>query len=273
MSFPTTSIGGHTVSRLACGSNCFNGFSHFSPSRDAWLRRYMTAERIVEVLAKCSELGVNCLVSSARENMHEALVEHERATGRHLVWISTSNGSPSFDDQMSDIEHCGEWGAEICLIHCGYTDTHLRVADRSVEGLDRLLARVRELGMVPGVSTHRPDTLPACEAAGYDAECYILPLNVIGFLSNLESNWVAHIIRSTPKPVINIKPLAAGRVMPFEGLNFCYRSIKPVDLVAVGLLSPEEAEEDIGIARDILAGLQTDAGLPMTPSKSTVGAE
>lgn len=273
MSFPTTTIGGHTVSRFACGSNCFNGFSHFSPARDAWLRRYMTTDRIVEVLAKCSELGVNCLVSSVRDTMKAALADHERTTGRHLIWICTTCGSPSFDEEMSDIERCAQWGAEFCLIHCGYTDTHLRVADRTVEGLDRLLARVRELGMVPGVSTHRPDALSACEAAGYDAEVYILPLNVIGFLSNLETNWVAHIIRSTPKPVINIKPLAAGRVMPFEGLNFCYRSIKPIDLVTVGLLSAEEAEEDIRIAREILTGLEADVGLPMSPSKTTVGGE
>ena len=274
VTIPTTSIGGRTVSRLVCGSNPFLGFSHFSAARDRWLQRYFDVARIVEVLAAASEMGVNGLVGPADERLHQALRRHCAETGREIVWISTTYGHVDLEGQEREVRQLAQWGAPICLIHASYTDTHLRTADNTIEGMEDLLGLARSLGMAPGVSTHRPDALRACDAAGYDIECYILPLNVIGFLSNVETNWVAKIIRGAAKPVVCIKPLAAGRLMPFEGLNFVYHSIKPTDTVAVGMLSPEEAREDAAIAGEILAGLEASAsgtGLSASPSKSTVG--
>ena len=270
MSFPTTTIGGHTVSRLVCGSNSFLGFSHFSGARDAWLRRHFTVERMVEVMTKCSEHGINAIVSPVDQKIRDAIEQHDRATGRHMIWISTTYGSPEFPQQMKEIEQLGEWGAEICLIHCGYTDTHLRTADATVVGMEQLLVRIRQLGMIPGVSSHRPETIPTCDRASYDTEVYIMPLNVIGFLSNLETNWVSRLIQQTPKSVVSIKPLGAGRIMPREGLTYVYHSIKPIDTVAIGLLSTEEADEDIRIAHEILTGMEAGVELLSTPSKSTV---
>ena len=50
------------------------------------------------------------------------------------------------------------------------------------------------------------------------------------------------------KPVITIKPMAAGRVSPFVGLTFAWHTIRPCDMVAVGCLTPEAADEDIEIS-------------------------
>ena len=77
-------------------------------------------------------------------------------------------------------------------------------------------------------------------------------LNPIGFLCQVETDWVARIINGTPKPVMCIKPLAAGRVLPPTGLSFVLNSVKPNDLVCVGTMSTFEAEEDIRICREII---------------------
>ena len=49
-----------------------------------------------------------------------------------------------------------------------------------------------------------------------------------------------------------LKPLGAGRIFPKEGLRFAYNNIKEKDVVALGIMSVEEAEEDVNIVKKIL---------------------
>jgi hypothetical protein len=52
---------------------------------------------------------------------------------------------------------------------------------------------------------------------------------------------------------MTIKPMAAGRVTPFVGLNFSWNTLRDCDMVAVGCLTPQEAVEVIEISRAALA--------------------
>ncbi|NPV54609.1 MAG: hypothetical protein HPY71_14020 [Firmicutes bacterium] len=270
MMFPKSEIGNYNISRLICGTNCFLGFSHFSGARDAWLKRFFDIDHIVEVLEACSRQGINAILGPADQKLATALKEHEARTGRHMYWIATTYGRRSIDDEKKTLEWLREQGAEFGLIFAGYVDANLITSRKEVEGLRTLLNFSRQLGLVPGVSTHRPETINVCDEAGYDIDVYVLPLNVLGFMSPVETNWIARIIRDTPKSVVTIKPLASGRVMPEDGLRFVYASIKSTDCVAVGLMSPEEVEDDIAVARQILLGEGTDRILLHTPSKSTL---
>ncbi|MBE5808729.1 MAG: phosphoglycerate kinase, partial [Clostridiales bacterium] len=83
---------------------------------------------------------------------------------------------------------------------------------------------------------------------GYDVETYIQLYNCMGFLMQIEVETIAQIIHNAKKPVMTIKPMAAGRVSPFVGLNFVWNTIRPCDMVTVGCFDPEEAEEDIEIS-------------------------
>lgn len=268
--FPKVDIAGLEVSRLVCGTNSFLGYSHYTAARDAWLRRYFTVDRIVETLLEVWNQGINSIVGPCQERLAESLKAFTEQTGNRFIWIGTSLGSPDIEQQKRDLEFLAENGATFGMIHCGYTDTHLLSAERRVEGLAELLEYSRSLGLIPGVSTHRPETLPVCEAEGYDSEVYILPHNVLGFLSPVEIEWVANIIRQTAKPVINIKPLAAGKLTPVEGLTYVYNTIKENDVVCVGFMSPEEARDTATVARNILLGKGERREMVFTPSKSTV---
>jgi hypothetical protein len=66
----------------------------------------------------------------------------------------------------------------------------------------------------------------------------------MGFLMQVELEAVHKIIHAAKKPVMTIKPLAAGRVTPFIGLSFSYATLREQDMVAVGVMSPEEAHEN-----------------------------
>jgi len=266
MKFPTTTVGRLEVSRMLCGTNTFFGYSHFSKARSTWLRRYFTEERILKVMVRAAELGVTGIVSPPEPRMPDLLRRLREETGVVMHWIATP-GKATAEETKPDIEWCAEAGAEVCMLHPTFTDRHLHTAKREITGVEDLLAHIRSLEMIPGLCTHRPETLPLAAEAGYDLEVFILPLNVAGFLMPLETDWQGRIIRETSKPVICIKPLAAGRVMPPSGIPFVYQQAKPSDLMAIGMLSPEEVEEDVAIALAALSGRMVEQELAMTRSK------
>ena len=261
---PTTKIGGVEISRVTCGSNQFLGYSHFSGARDRWLKSYFTVERIVEVMLKCAEFGVNAIVSGPEQKIHEALELVRKSTGGDFHWICTPGGG--MGEIYDGIKWCAERGVRICMPHTSFTDPRLNIHANRIEEIEPVLASIREHGMVPGLSTHRPEVLNVAQSAGYDVETCILPLNVIGFLCAVETDWMARVIQGYAKPVICIKPFAAGRVMPRPGLDFVFRNNKPIDTVCCGFLSPDEAEEDLRIALEILEG--EAAGVELTYSRS-----
>ena len=63
--------------------------------------------------------------------------------------------------------------------------------------------------------------------------------------SNEAYNDYAKIIRNAKKPVMTIKPFAAGRTTPFIGLTFNWNAIRPCDMITVGASTELEAREDI----------------------------
>jgi len=268
--FPQTSIGGVTVSRLLCGSNPFFGYSHFSAARDKWLQRYFTVERIAEVLTYCLEQGVNGIVSGPQPKLHEAIQIATDRTGRQMVWICTpgAGGEACTDRIEDDIAWCARHGVKVCLPHPVWTDARLILHENRIDEGPETLACIRQHGMVPGFSTHRIETVTLSDQQGYDTEVYIQLYNAAGFLCPVETDWAARIINGTAKVVIAIKPLAAGRLIPPTGLNFSFTTIKPIDAVCIGLMSVEEAEESIAIARNILTGSKDQVELAVTRSKA-----
>lgn len=269
MEFPQTSIGGVKVSRLLCGTNPFFGFSHVSAARDKWLREYFTIDRITEVLAYCLEQGVNGVVSGPQGRLHEAIQIAQQRTGREMVWICTpgAGGDDSTGQLDEDIAWCARHDVKVCMPHPCWTDARLTIHEERIEGAEQALALIREHGMVPGFSTHRVETVTISDKRGYDAEVYIQPYNAQGFLCTVETDWAARVIKGTPKPIIAIKPLAAGRILPPTGLTFSFSTIKPIDTVCIGLMSVHEAAESIHIARALLTGGDPDVELAVTRSK------
>ena len=111
---------------------------------------------------------------------------------------------------------------------------------------------IRDAGMIPGLSAHMPELVVYSDDNGYDVETYIQIYNCMGFLMQVEIEAVASIIRNAKKPVMTIKPLAAGRTTPFVGLNFSWATIRDCDMVTVGCFNEREALEDIEISKAAL---------------------
>ena len=268
---PMTQIGAYSVSRVLCGSNSFFGHSHFSAARSTWLRKYFTIDRIVEVMCAAAEEGVNGTISGDVPEMAEALAQVKKLTGVEYVWMATPGGR-DLPELLAGIQRCADMGAQICMPHVSYTDNNLLVAERRIVGAEEIIAKTRELGMGTGWSTHRPETIVVSDAAGYDADTYVQPFNSIGFLCSVETDWVASVIRNAHKPVVCIKPLGAGRIMPPTGLPFVFNNCKPNDTVAIGVMSVEEVQEDLKIVRNILEQAEEQIALQETRSKAGLRA-
>jgi hypothetical protein len=69
---------------------------------------------------------------------------------------------------------------------------------------------------------------------------------------------------------MTIKPMAAGQVRPFQGLAFAWNTLRDMDMVTVGTMSPREAEEVIELSLSILEKRPACRALQETRSKTSV---
>jgi hypothetical protein len=127
---------------------------------------------------------------------------------------------------------------------------------------------IREEGLIPGLSAHMPEVIQYCDLNGYDVETYVQIFNCLGFMMQVEIESVIRIIHEAKKPVMTIKPMAAGRTTPYVGLTFNWNVLRPIDMVTVGVLSKYEVEEDIEIS---LAALEHR--LPNLAGRSSPAAQ
>jgi hypothetical protein len=252
---PTTKIAGYDITRLLLGSNPFNGFSHFSPARDRWLNEYFTVDRIAELFEGCVQAGINALLGSYTDKLAQAISKFwSRHPRESFYWIAYTHGGLEMLHQS--IKMIADAGAAGCYVQGGITYSLLRQDEQRIERLEQANAFIREQGMFPGIGTHEPTAIDIAEERGYDAEFYVMSLNY----TDTFSFWGHHehtaaIIRRASKPVIAIKTLGAGRIEPERGFHYAFRSMKPGDLIAVGLISRQEAEYDAEVAHQILRDL------------------
>ena len=108
------------------------------------------------------------------------------------------------------------------------------------------------------------------DETGIDVETYISLYNAMGFLMPLEVDWIARIIHEARKPVMTIKPMAAGQLRPFQGLAFAWSTLRDIDMVTVGTMTPGEAAEVIEISLSLLEKKHPGQALQETRSKGSV---
>ena len=94
--------------------------------------------------------------------------------------------------------------------------------------------------------------------------------NAAGFMMQVEIDWVHRIISEAKKPVITIKPLAAGRLLPLVGLAFSWATIRDQDMVTIGCSTPDEAREVIDISLAQLSRRASAVELQRTRSKASI---
>jgi hypothetical protein len=279
--FPRTTVGGVSVSRMIIGTNWFLGYTHCTSAKSRFIERNVTSRgRIADIIEAFLAAGVDTIMCPhTRTVIPEAIQEAQDRTGRELLVVST----PSFtttprtaidgfdlDEVARTLDAEVARNTRICMPHVSTTDLMVDKCARQVRQMDTVCRMIRQRGMVPGLSTHTPETILYADETGLDVETYIQPFNAMGFLMHVEVDWVANLIRKARKPVMTIKTMAAGQIRPLQAMTFVWNAIRDCDMVTVGTVAPEEAAELIELSLGILERRAATIELQRTRSKATL---
>jgi hypothetical protein len=273
--FPRTMVGGVSLPRLLVGSNWFLGYSHTSLAKDRFIKELQTRERIAKILTVFLQNGIDAVMAPPSPLLEEAILDAEDHTGQRMTRILTPifnitpGGSPESEPEgMLDL--CKKFNATFCLPHQCVTDALVDRRSGTIRDLEIYTKMIRERGMIPGLSTHMPESVVYADKTGADVETYIQIYNAAGFMMQVEADWVQRIIANANKPVMTIKPLAAGKLLPIVGMAFVWSTLRPQDMVTIGTTTPDEAREIIDLSLDLLNHQMPELELQKTRSKKSL---
>jgi hypothetical protein len=273
--FPRTMVGGVSLPRLLAGSNWFLGYSHTSLAKDRFIKELQTRERIASILTVFLENGIDAVMAPPSPLLEEAILDAESRTGRAMIRILTPifnitpGGNPDLEPEVM-LDTCKKLNATFCMPHQCVTDALIDRRSGTIRDIDRYTRMIRDRGMIPGLSTHMPESVVYADKTGADIESYIQIYNAAGFLMQVEADWVQRIIANAQKPVMTIKPLAAGKLLPIVGMAFVWNTIRPQDMVTIGTTTPDEAREIIDLSLDLLNHQMPGLELQKTRSKKSL---
>ena len=275
--FPRTEVGGVSLSRMIIGTNWILGYSHTTVAADNFIRQnHDTPEKIANML---EVFGIWCRYNHGPFNGNPMLVNAVRnaedRTGRGMIIIDTpiinvDNSPEARAEAEKTIAASKKLGATFCLPHHSSVEELVNKNKKIIDRLPDYLAMIRDHDMVPGLSAHMPELVVYSDLNNYDVETYIQIYNCMGFLMQVEVEYIHKVIWDAKKPVMTIKPMAAGRVSPFVGLTFSWHTIRPCDMVTVGCLTPDEAREDIEISLAALESRRPDLEGRSSPKKTDI---
>ncbi len=276
--FPRTTVAGVSLSRMIIGTNWMAGYSHRSPAADAMIReRHADPDNMAGMLDTFLSHGVDTMMALFGQHppILEAVRRAEDRNGRKLILIDTpilnvDDNPAARREAEATIRKSREMGASFCLIHHSSVEQLVDKNRRKIHRLDDYTRMIRDAGLIPGLSAHMPELVVYSDENGYDVETYIQIYNCMGFLMQVEIESVNSIIRAAKKPVMTIKPMAAGRCTPFVGLNFSWATLRDCDMVTVGCFNEREAaeDEDIEISLAALERRAPDLRARSSPNQS-----
>jgi hypothetical protein len=171
-------LGQYQISRLILGGNPMGGGSHTSRLLDAAMRRYFTPEHSLQLMRDCAREGINLWQTCPTRRFPGtmALYRAHRAEGGQMHYMCIASDIPP---EMSNpgpgdvgtIAALAEGGA-IAIAHWGtFTDRQWRAGNMAP--VQEYLKKVRDAGLLVGLSTHYPEVIDYAESKGWDVDFYM----------------------------------------------------------------------------------------------------
>jgi hypothetical protein len=261
---PQIRLGPHSVSRLICGGNPFNAGSHLSVFVNHQMREYYTEEQVLKTLRRCQEVGINCWQSSGNNfELYRRFIDQ----GGKMHYLSLDSGKGGL---LSSLAKAGCIG----VAHHGEVTDSLFKSGR-IDQVHDFLKRVRDSGMLVGVSTHMPAVVDWVESKGWDLDYYMTcvyerhrsaaslekllgqaPIPVGEVYLPKDPPRMFEAMRKTRRPCLAFKILAAGRLSERkEWVERAFREtlagIKPGDGIIIGIYDrySDQPAEDAELVR------------------------
>jgi hypothetical protein len=263
-------IGSVRVSRVICGGNLMGGYAH---SRDLLyvsdlIKRYHTAEKMMETWALCEEHGVNTMIVYQGDADPIDAYAKYRARGGRIQYIAQVDPDPN--DLGAVVTRAVDLGAVGAFLVGNTGDRWAR--DGAVGRVAEFIGHVKDAKLVAGVAGHELRTPRMCEAGKVDPDFYVKTFHDQSYWSKqrpdqdaevvdnyaVDNYWcrapeqVASFMAGVRKPWIAYKVLAAGAIPPRHGLDYAFRH--GADFALVGMFDFQVAR-NVATAHEVLAAI------------------
>jgi hypothetical protein len=274
ISFPRTTVAGVSLPRMLIGSNWMFGWSHTGHAADTMIKEvHSTVDATLNVINAFLRYGIDAWMApfSSAPGCLEKIRRIQDKIGKKLILIDTpvlnmDNTEAARRETLDILKVSKEIGSTFCLIHHSSVEQLVNKNKKIIDRLPDYTDMIRQNGLIPGLSAHMPEIIQYTDLNGYDVETYIQIFNCLGFLMQIEAESVIRIIHEAKKPVMTIKPMAAGRISPYIGLTFNWNVIRPQDMITCGCISEYEVDEDVEISMAAL-----EKRLPRLEGRSSPG--
>ena len=254
--FPRTEVGGVSLPRMLIGTNWIVGYSHTGHAADMDIRTTnKTVEDVFPIYKTFTDYGIDAVlgVTSIDQILVDSIKYFQDKTGKKLIqidtpWINVDDTKEGRAEAERVIKNSAKAGSTFCFPHHSSVEQLVNKNKRTIDRLPDYLSMIRDNGMIPGLSCHMPELIIYSDQNEYDVQTYIQLFNCMGFLMQIEIESIIQIIHNAKKPVMTIKPMAAGRVSPYVGLTFNWNVLRTQDMITVGVKTFWEAYEDIEIS-------------------------
>jgi hypothetical protein len=266
---PKMKFGSAQISRLVLGTNPLYGFAHYNNNFSSAMREWYTQERVCAVFHRAASFGINAFnyINMGRAPLDWARFKAEGGNMHLIVQVTAKDDAATLvrDVKPLALQRRGE-----------EVDVAFRNGTMAAER--EWCKRARDLGVLVGVGTHKPEVIEMVEEQGWDIDFYS---GCVYNRTRTEEEWkkilngelpemprevyiqsdparMYKVMRQTPKTCFAFKILAAGRVADggvAQAFRTAYASIKPNDGVYIGIFprDKDEIKENAEIVHGILA--------------------
>jgi hypothetical protein len=269
---PLVKFGKTDITRMIIGSNPFYGYSHFNKILDAAMREYYTPERRVEVLQACERQGINSWQLHYNDQPREDFKRYRDAGGKMNLILLADFELMTNPALLPEVAKLGPLGI---AHHGNRTDERFRAGEKGK--VKDFLKRVRDTGVMVGLSTHNPNVIDITESENWDIDYYQACLYRVSRTAEearaefkeapigetymeKDPERMCQRIRQTKKPCLAFKLFGAGRAVNSRqqieaAFQFALTNIKPTDAVIVGMFPKysDQVTENVSIVRKLLA--------------------
>jgi hypothetical protein len=242
---PKVKFGNTEIGRLVCGVNQLYGFAHFNNTLGTIMKEYYTPERVCDLLHQCNRYGINSFNYVTVPRALEDLQKFEAQGGKtNLICQGFEDVAP----MVKDVKPLAVY------FHGERTDRYYQ--EGRIDEVREWCKKLRDLGTMVGVGTHKPEIIALVEEQNWDVDFYA---GCVYNRTRTKEEWqkalggelvemqgdcylqsdppkMYRVMRATKKPCFAFKIMAAGRVSNAEqAFRTAYESIKPTDGVFIGM--------------------------------------
>jgi len=263
-------FGNVEISRMVLGCNPFYGYAHYNNNFSASMKEWYSEDRVCEVMHQCNRFGINAFNYAHLDRCPQDLARFQAEGGKMHLIIQVTAG---VDAEML-----------VKTLHPLALQRQGEIVDRAYQAgqmntVKEWCKQVRDLGVLVGVGTHKPEVIAQVEEEGWDVDFYsgcvynrtrtadewkkalngeLLEMPNDIYLRSDPARMYT-VIRQTRKPCFAFKILAAGRISDAgveQAFRTAFASIKPIDGIYVGMFPriKDEVRENAERVHRILSG-------------------